>query len=58
MDARAWANRAATAAGDRRAEGALAGLAFAAKDSFDVSCRSQTCLLQGKAAHLRRSCKS
>jgi hypothetical protein len=37
MDTRAWANRAATAAGAPAGKGPLKGLAFAAKDSYDVS---------------------
>ena len=39
MDSRGWACRAVTAAGAAGADGPLAGLAFAAKDSYNVGGR-------------------
>ncbi|KAL4858274.1 Amidase 1 [Chlorella vulgaris] len=49
MECRAWASRTAAAAGTRDVDGPLAGLAFAAKDSYDVLLAAGA-NLAGKAA--------
>lgn len=57
MECRAWASRTAAAAGTRDVDGPLAGLAFAAKDSYDVRDAQQApCLLAGLLPWLTVAC--